>query len=221
MNRLVIANWKMNMTLAELTNWLEEFGELQGAGVEGVDVVVAPSHPFLSNPALQENESLYVSSQDVSIYEKGAHTGFVGGFQLKEICDYCIVGHSERGEDKETVLQKRDICLQNELTPIVCFVNVDEAEDYYTERTVLALEDPVNISKDGVYNPMDVSTVETFINNIKEKLPEDAQVVYGGSVNRENADSLGSITQLDGALIGNAGLDARHFYEITSAFGEK
>jgi triosephosphate isomerase len=200
-----VANWKMNMELSSVKNWIEKF--------EGnkEDVIIACSTSHFHTV----KESGYnVCSQDVSMFEKGAHTGETGAFQIADYCSYSIVGHSERSEDFETVIKKRDLCLKEGVTPIVCFTKPGDALQYYAENCILAWEDPQNISVDGVYREKAFGEVRTNIHLIKAGLPEGAEVIYGGSVNRQNIAELASIEGLNGVLVGNASLDPGHFYEI-------
>ncbi|MFC1622076.1 triose-phosphate isomerase [Patescibacteria group bacterium] len=207
--KYVIANWKMKMGKDEIKTWLEKYE----APETSVKVIIAPSFPDLG---LVQNFAC--AAQDVSTEEKGSHTGDVGIFQIKDFCNYCIVGHSERKEDKETVLEKRDLCLENGVTPIVCFVDPKKAEKYYKEGVILAWEDSGNISEDGIYKPIDPKEIKGIIYDIRERLPEGVSVLYGGSVNRQNVQNLVNIADADGFLVGNASLDPEHFTEIIKAF---
>ena len=213
--KLVIANWKMNMNLPETTGWLEEFTRMQKNDSLAVEVVIAPPFPYLGEV---KSTGLSVGAQDVSALEKGAHTGEVGAFQIKDYCKYCIVGHSERKEDKAAVLKKRNACLKARIIPIVCFVDPADALDYYADGAVLAWEDPANISVGGNYKAKDPQEIDAEATFMKKSLPDNATLVYGGSVNRQNAKELANIVELDGVLVGNASLDPAHFMEIVEAF---
>ena len=43
---------------------------------------------------------------------------------------------------------------------------------------------------------------------------ENVSILYGGSVNRNNAKELIGLNEVDGFLIGGASLDAKHFFDI-------
>jgi triosephosphate isomerase len=214
--KYVIANWKMNMNTSDIDNWFKDFSK---ESTNNVEVIIAPS--TIHVPLLRTIEKFYpfkLAAQNVSLKPKGAHTGFVGAFQLKEFCVYSIIGHSERCETKETVLKKRDICLENGITPIVCFMESGDAGEYFTKGVILAKEDPKNISIEGKYRDEAPQQVKEDFEKIRGLIPNDAIVVYGGSVNRQNAAQLFNITGLDGVLVGNASLDPRHFTDIIKAF---
>ncbi len=205
-----IANWKMNMALSDVYEWADEWNKI--AQNIGGTVIIAPTNLHL--PMLSELKNAELTVQDVSEQTKGSHTGDAAAFQIKDFCKYAIVGHSERHETHEIVMKKAKNCLDNDITPIICFVNPSEAGEYYLDGAILAWEDPENISKKGVYNAKSTEDVLTKVVEIRAALPPETKVVYGGSVNESNIAELKSIAGLDGVLVGNASLDPKHFLEI-------
>lgn len=214
----LIANWKMNMSFGQVNAWLNEF--ITKSWEQETKIIIAPSQvhvPFVSmffQDKPQFANKVFVASQDVSVETKGAHTGEVGGFQLAEFCNYCIVGHSERKETPEIVLKKLENCLDAGITPIVCFTNVEQAKRYYRDNILLAWEDPSNISVNGVYREKDDSALLTGIEDICNQIPCKNNLIYGGSVNGQNMPKLAKIANLSGVLVGNASLRVSDFYEI-------
>jgi len=219
MRKLIVANWKENKNLKEVRDWLNEFEKLIDGKRFNVDIVIAPSHSHVCEVSRfsRKYDFIYTSAQDVSAYIGGAHTGEVGVLQLVDYCDYCIVGHSERGEGRDVVYQKAAVCFESGIKPIVCFVDYKDAGSYYASKAVLAWEDPENISKRGVFNPKDPLEIEKAVKYMKKQLP-DAMILYGGSVNKDNSKNLAKISELDGVLIGSSSLDANHFYSILESF---
>lgn len=203
-----IANWKMNMNESDIDNWT---GSFKPNPPSEKIIIIAPSLPYLVKI---KGAGFRTCAQDVSTFNKGAHTGETGSFQLKDFCEYCLIGHSERKEGLDTVIQKRDICLDEGITPVVCFVNIEDADYLYKPGVILAWEDPENISVNGKYAPKNTAEIRTNINILKASLPDGTEVIYGGSVNRQNIAELANINGLDGVLVGNASLDPAHFYEI-------
>lgn len=213
--KYVIANWKMNMSMKEVTQWIENYCPF----TSNLKIIIAPSNIHLS--ILKEVTGpleVELASQDISLNAKGAHTGEVGAFQIKEFCKYCIVGHSELKETKEIVLRKRDLCLANDITPIVCFTDPNTASEYVAEGIVLAWEDPNNISKDGISREKPIETVMEGIRKIYSQVKGISPIIYGGSVNRQNIKNLVNISELDGVLVGNASTDPYHFQHIVEAY---
>jgi len=220
--KYVVANWKMKMDSHEALDW--DASSVADAAGLGVHVVVAPS--FAHIPLLYEkfdSVEVSLSAQDVSVFDKGAHTGDVGAFQLDDFCKFCIVGHSEREESVEVVKEKIQACLKYDIIPIVCFVTPKQVKEYLSVDgvSIVAWEDPENISKEGVLNPKNNEEVVAGVADLREFVPSKVVVLYGGSVSRQNACDLAKIEGLDGVLVGSASLDSTHFAEIAKAFAEE
>lgn len=210
------------MDSASVKDWLMGFDEIISGENDLPIVVIAPG--FIHIPLLvgfaSKHESVELSAQDLSVYEKGAHTGSVGGFQISDYCKFVIVGHSELAEHRDTVLRKSGVAVSQGLVPIICFKNPSDLDEYYAENTILTWEDPENISKGGEFKPKSTGEIEKVISSMKTKSPNSI-LLYGGSVNRQNAGELGNITGLDGVLVGSASLDPEHFFEIVKAFEDR
>ncbi len=216
--KYIIANWKMNMNLHEIEKWLSQFTSLLEGKSFKNKVVLAASFPHLKYVSdFCSLHNITCSAQDISFYEKGAHTGDVGAFQLREICQFSIVGHSEREESKNMVKEKRGACINHNITPIVCFTKIEEWSQNIVKGALLAWEDPENISKGGVYKEKNPSDIEQSYDYFMQQSPQ-TPVIYGGSVHRRNAPHLAKIPNVGGVLIGNASLDPQHFMDIISAF---
>jgi triosephosphate isomerase len=221
--KYVIANWKMTMDLALVGEWFETYKKAQnqlGISFKKTLPIIAPSfvhipYAFLETESIKE---VKLASQDISHYEKGSHTGESGAFQIKDFCKYCIIGHSERRDSTEIVLRKRDLAMREGLTPIMCFVSLEEALKYYLPGIILAWEDPAFISGGGQYKEKPIDEVQKAIEKLRKSLPKEAVLLYGGSVNKVNISDLACLDLLDGVLVGQASLDPMHFLEIIKAY---
>lgn len=224
--KYAIANWKMNMNLSDLKKWYSIFTQFDFSPIpDDLSIILAPSNLYISITAevfksITSDVNLFVASQDVSEYEVGAHTGYTGAFQLKDFCKFSIIGHSERKESTEKVLLKRDLCLQNNIVPIICFAKPEDAIKMYVPKGIMVWEDPSNISIEGKYRAKDPDEIAQAIANISKALPDGTEIIYGGSVNRQNIRALVNIDKLDGVLVGNASLDPNHFFDIVQAFSK-
>lgn len=224
MKKLVIANWKQHKTLEEAVEWCGVFNELLEKLSDGmrnefnpVTVVICPPAPFLGEMVgLLKSSQAVLGVQDVSPYEDGAHTGSIGISQIKKFSKYAIIGHSERHEDRKLVLQKARLCLDNGVIPIVCFVSSDQYE--IINGAIYALEDPQNISQNGVYRAKVSEEIQKLTDEARRFFGEDAILIYGGSVNNENAQELALIKGLNGVLVGNASLNPNTFCDIVGKF---
>ncbi len=137
----VAGNWKMNLNIAEAKALVSEMlPELEQ--IPNVDMAVCPS--YLSVPAVAElckGTSLKVGAQNVYWEESGAFTGEVAPGMVAEVCDYVIVGHSERrlyfGETDETVNKRLKAALAAGLKVIVCVGETLEENQSGQTRTVV------------------------------------------------------------------------------------
>ena len=142
MRRPILAgNWKMNKTVGEAVDFVREIRRgLQV--VKGADKVLCPPLPAL--PVVKDlllATDIGLGAQNMHWAEKGAYTGETSPVMLKELCQYVILGHSERralfGETDEGVNRKIKAALAHGLIPIVC---VGETEAQYdagqTEQVV-------------------------------------------------------------------------------------
>lgn len=220
--KYIIANWKMNMDLPFLTTWLNEFSKLMEKEKFENEIILASSFSHLSavSEFCDKHEHISAAAQDVSIYERGAHTGYVGAFDLKYFCRYCVVGHSERQESEREVEIKVSQCLNNDIIPIICFAKPEQVEKYQRKNSLLVWEDPDHISKDGVYRTAETGKIKSLLEKMKSAHP-DEKFLYGGSVNRDNIGLISEIPQAGGVLVGNASLDPRHFLDLVIAFSER
>jgi triosephosphate isomerase len=142
MRRPILAgNWKMNMTIAQATDFVRDIR--RGLNdIKGVDRVLCP--PFTALAPVKDLLSatqIGLGAQNMHWEEKGAYTGEVAPGMLKELCQYVILGHSERrayfGETDEGVNRKIKAALANDLTPIVCVGETEaEYEAGQTEQVV-------------------------------------------------------------------------------------
>jgi triosephosphate isomerase len=120
----IAGNWKMHKTIEEAVALVRELcGALEG--VDGCDVAVCPPFPALA--AVREalaGSAIGLGAQNMHWEEQGAFTGAVSPLMLQGLCDYVIIGHSERrnlfGETDEMVNKKLHAALAHGLKPILC-----------------------------------------------------------------------------------------------------
>ena len=249
---LVIANWKMNLPLGGIQDWIQD--EMM-PNVDIVDFDKKSSYfkfmgiaPPISH--LSELKNLFsfgfLGAQDISKYIDGAITGDISAaMMIEKGCSFSILGHSERrefyGETNSIVREKLKICLAKEIIPVVCIG--ESIEDYNTGKTLDTLEMQLKeifssiITQTAIviaYEPVwaigtgntpsssEVNNIHQHIKDIVQSIAnvEAINVIYGGSVNCENAKSFFQQSNIDGALIGGASLDGKNFLNIYNDFLE-
>lgn len=181
--------------------------------------------------------------QNIYFEEEGAFTGEVSAFQAKEFADYTIVGHSERRinfcEDDKMISKKIRSALRHKLTPILCVgENATQHSEKIAKRVVLdqLSEDLSYVSKDEIdkviiaYEPVwaigtgnfadprevgqMMADIRSFINEIYREKARETKVLYGGSVEPDNAYSYLKTAGCDGLLVGGASLNYQKFAKI-------
>ena len=126
MRPIIVANWKMNTTLAEATilassiiSGLRDFS--------GAKVVLCPPSIWLEPIAeiiKKRLSHIELGIQNIYYRDEGPYTGEISPFMVKKICSFAIIGHSERRvhfqEDNEIINHKIHAALRNGLKPIFC-----------------------------------------------------------------------------------------------------
>jgi triosephosphate isomerase len=138
---IIAGNWKMNKTIEEAVNLVREMRPDLNE-VQGMDKVLCP--PFMALAAVKEllePTTIKLGAQNMYWEEKGAYTGEISPLMLKEICQYVILGHSERrqyfGETDDKVNKKIKAAFAHNMIPIVCVgENLAQNEAGQTEAVV-------------------------------------------------------------------------------------
>ena len=238
---LVAGNWKMNTNLAEAVELAA--GVREGlSSVTDVEVILCP--PFLSLPAVREaigSSTLKLGAQNMHFEDSGAFTGEVSPAMLQDVCDYVILGHSERrqlfGETDELINRKVQAAFRHGLHPILCVgETLEEREsgraasvvERQLEQGLAGVVDPAGLAV--AYEPVwaigtgQAATPEIAGEMMSGKMEEtlrrlfgpaaDVPLLYGGSVNASNIAEFAAQNSIHGALVGGASLQVGPFVEI-------
>jgi triosephosphate isomerase len=147
---IIAGNWKMNKTIAEAVRFIEAVKEPLAA-IATVDKVVCPTFVCLA-PVREaiDDADIGLGAQNLYFEEKGAYTGEVAPGMLEGLCQYVIIGHSERreyfGETDRGVNKKIKAALAHDLTPIVCvgetleLRQAGQTNDWVRNQVIAALE---------------------------------------------------------------------------------
>ena len=153
MRRPILAgNWKMNMTIAQATGFVRTIRRGLNE-IKNVDRVLCP--PFTTLPTVKDllaATEIGLGAQNMHWEEAGAYTGEISPEMVKELCQYVILGHSERralfGETDQGVNRKLKAALAHGLVPIVC-VGETEAE-YDAGRTQEIVSGQIRAGLEGL-----------------------------------------------------------------------
>lgn len=121
---IIAGNWKMHKTVAEAIELAHGVCDAV-KDIKGVDVVLCPTFTALSSVKnIVGDTQVGLGAQNMYWEVQGAYTGEISPVMLAELCDYVILGHSERrqyfGETDEGVNNKIKAALAHSLIPIVC-----------------------------------------------------------------------------------------------------
>jgi triosephosphate isomerase len=232
----------MNTTLAEARELASDLKDSIDE-IQGVEKVLCP--PFISLASLAElldGSTVKLGAQNLFHEEKGAFTGEVSPLMLKNLCEYVIIGHSERrqyfGETDEVVNRKLKAAMAAGLTPILCLG--ESLEERRTGRASQVIITQLRGALEGIGDPGDMviayepvwaigtgeaatpEQANTTMSVIRQefgglygyKASEQLRIQYGGSVNPDNASSFICEEDIDGALVGGASLKALDFLSI-------
>ena len=138
---LIAGNWKMNTTVGEAIDLVKTMRK-ELDKISSVDKVICP--PFVSLATIREllkKSSIKLGAQNLYFAEKGAYTGEISPLMLADLCEFVIIGHSERrqhfNETGELVNQKIAAALKVSLKPILCIgEKLEENEAGKTEEVV-------------------------------------------------------------------------------------
>lgn len=242
--KYAIGNWKMNGSLAEM----KHISDIASAASElsAIKAVICPPAPYLSAALGAAGAHIGIGGQDCHMSEKGAHTGDVSAAMIADLgARYVILGHSERRTDhSETdaqVSQKAIAALGQALTPILCVGETrtereegraDEVvrmqitssfEGISDGRKVILAYEPVWAIGTGLIPTMaQIADMFAVISEAVSFIPNHDQIslLYGGSVNGENAAEIFALNGVDGALVGGASLTSAKFAPIMQALAK-
>lgn len=246
-NVVIAGNWKMNKTKAETEAFFDAVKEVEvKAGVEAIVCVPFPylitAKRLTENTAVQigaqtmhfeKNGAFTGEVSPVMLQDIGV--------------THVIIGHSERreyfNETDETVNKKVLAAHEHGLTPIVCVgETLEQRENNETlshieqqvshalaglsaeqvKQTIIAYEPIWAIGTGKTASSEDANEVCAHIRSVVSKVASseaanEITILYGGSVNMKNIDELLATSDIDGALIGGASLEADSYKKLIEA----
>ena len=245
---MIAGNWKMHTTVEEAIELVIKM-RYELDRIDNVDKVICP--PFVSLDAIKtrlEGSTIGLGAQDLHYEEKGAFTGEISPQMVADLCNYVIVGHSERrhyfNETIDIVDKKVKAAIKVGLKPILCIgESLEENKAGKTEEVLtkqlsspssrLYLLGGIVIAYEPIWaigtgRPATSEQANKTIGFIRQYIAEeqgqgiaqDVRILYGGSVTAENIAEFVKQPEIDGALVGGASLKASEFLSIVKQTAE-
>ena len=240
---LIAGNWKMNGLRKSSLMISSLIKYIKNKKFKNTDILICPPFTIANIfSTLSKKSNLIIGAQDCSDKESGAFTGDISPEMLKDIdLEMVILGHSERreyhNETSEIIKKKAINALKNKLNVIICVgESLSQKKNGKTLRIIgdqLKKSLPDKITSNNLiiaYEPIwaigsglipkneDIFKVHEFIaKKLVKKYGvkgKKIKILYGGSVNKKNAEDILSIDFVNGALVGGASLRYKDFKSI-------
>lgn len=243
MNKIVVGNWKMNPPSKKEAEFLLSKISQSLKNTKGSNVVICPPFSYLNLKNKSKKITFgaqNVSSKTEGSWTGEVSVSMLKSIGITHV----ILGHSERrslGEKDEEINEKLINVLKAKLTPILCvgererdrdanylsfvedqikkcFLNVSKSD---VKKIIIAYEPVWAIGKDSKREATKEEFIEMkiFIKKIISdlydlKTAHDIKIIYGGSVNKDNAKLFVKEGQADGLLVGRDSLNYKNFEQI-------
>ena len=210
--KIICCNFKMNLLKNDIENYIKVIHNY----VDKNNLIIFPSIPYIND--FKQN-GFIVGSQNISFNEFGSITGDTSILQLKEIgITYTIIGHSERRKyfnDDKYIKEKINLAIKNDIKIILCIgesIKTNEKETYailkkeiddaFLHNTNLIKEDNLILAYEPIWaigsqiipsNNCLKETISYIKKYILDNYNLNLKVLYGGSVNLDNINSLNTI----------------------------
>lgn len=245
--KLVVGNWKMNGMRAHLDE-VEAIGRVAAAHPAVEVGLCLPATLIMAGS--ERRGAAFIGAQNCHMDISGAYTGSLSAEMLLEAgASWVITGHSERrearGETNADIAAKSAAAHRVGMKVILCVGetlevrDAGQAEDVVAAQLLASL--PEGASADWLaiaYEPIwaigtgRIPTMEAvaemhaalraaLASRIGAAEADAMRILYGGSMNGDNATDLLAIADVDGGLIGGASLSATKFAPIIEAADQR
>ncbi len=244
MKKIIIANWKLNSNIDFIKNYIKKINKINFNNNK-YEISIAPPiiYLYLINKLIKNKFN--TTSQNIDIHLSGAFTGETSGWMLKDInTKYVIIGHSERRkyhkENNKLILKKIIISKKSNLIPIICigenekeYLNNESIKtcklqincliknnEQILDNTIIAYEPIWAIGTNKTADLKHIIKIHKFIKKHLKKNNSKIKIIYGGSININNAKNIIQNEEIQGLLIGSSSLDINNFINIINSINE-
>ena len=241
---MIIANWKCNGSKSMISEWFSEFSLNYIETTESF-IGIAPPSIYIENVIANIPTKLIgvnIGSQDIDT-SSGARTGAISSEMILDYgCKFSIIGHSERRQfynESNNDIRQKILNIANKTLTILCVGETEEEnkndltkdvlkkqlevieEIDFDDSLVIAYEPVWAIGTGNTPTPDNINEIHKFIKDVVQSTSTNSEiplVLYGGSVNEDNAEKFFKEEFVDGALIGGASLDGKQFANIINIY---
>ncbi len=241
--KIVVGNWKMNTKSSEAEDLVKKVKESK-ISLALTEIVVCPPFLYIPKVAeILDDTVIKIGAQNCFGEKEGAYTGEISPNQLSEYCDYVIIGHSERRKilkESDEEINKKVKAAGNEGLNIILAIG-EQLEDYRKGNWEVIIDQLVadlrgltpNVANKIMiaYEPVwAIGTGEAatpdYVNKVATRIRQEAggilgrnnvekmRILYGGSVDRDNAAKFVEVPEVDGLLVGGASIKPLEFINI-------
>ncbi|MFA5927578.1 MAG: triose-phosphate isomerase [Patescibacteria group bacterium] len=236
----MIGNWKMYTRAADaailatsIRNGVEK--------IKGVEVVLCPPAIWLAEvlSIVGKSGQIKLGVQNMFYEPEGAYTGELSPLMIRDLAQYAIVGHSERrehfGETDLDVNEKVIAALKAGITPIICvgerkkeglpkqpLNQLEQALLHVPKKNygdVVVAYEPIWAI--GTGNNADPEYVSKVITYLRQHGLVQAPILYGGSINSQNARDYACRPEIDGLLVGGSSIRSLEFTRICNTWSKE
>lgn len=229
--KFIIGNWKMNGTISEKDDLIQSINKTKTEN----KIILCLPFTLLGGTT----KKLQIGAQNISEHENGAFTGDISAQMITETgAKYVLVGHSDRRlyhhETNKIVQKKAEMAIKHKIIPIICVgETLDEYESGKTETVVtnmlakclpsdgefiIAYEPRWAIGTGKTPTVKQITAIHKMIfDYLSKRGMSKHPILYGGSVNSDNAARFTKISHVDGLLVGGASLKSKTFIPIINA----
>lgn len=231
--KYIVANFKLNGNSQFISSYCKDINSFVN---NPENLLIALPSPYLHFADSFAQNGIQIGAQNISEYSSGAYTGEVSAQMVKDLgATFTLIGHSERrnifGESLETIANKMEVALKNNIKVILCVGEKLEDKTKYKSviscqlksalknvdlsNIIIAYEPVWAIGTGRVATTKDIVRVHGYIKDfLLKNYKANVPVLYGGSVKASNSAEILELDQVDGVLVGGASLKADEFSKI-------